>query len=138
MKREHEEAVQEAARKKQKKIEEELARCKDWDVTARWKISFPYVEEQYSDDAKDMSLDIFREETQKGPQMFAKFNFGVTTGVFRFERQKSDKEKAALKKTKKHEEDEDGYPDYDDYYGRRSPFCKTNDMELSVARRGNR
>jgi hypothetical protein len=93
---------EEAIRKKQQKyLKKSLTKAKDWDVTGTWKISCPYIEESYgrqdSDDEDGMTLRIYREKTPKGSQMFAKFDFGVVTRVFRFERQRDDTEAKAIK-----------------------------------------
>jgi hypothetical protein len=74
--------------KKKKEQEETLAKCKDWDVTGKWKISCPHIEKGW--DAEDLMLEIYLNETEKGPQMFAEFDFGAIKGVFRFERQDDD------------------------------------------------
>jgi hypothetical protein len=89
-------------------------------VTGRWKISRPqidqYLDDQYfdSEDKSDLTLDIYVEETKKGSQMFAEFNFGHVSGVFRFERQEGDERGGPAQEdeadSNKHsrEEDEDG------------------------------
>lgn len=78
----------EVKNRKKKEQEEALAKCKDWGVTGKWKISCPHIEEGW--DAEDLTLEIYLEETEKGPQMFAEFDFGAIKGVFRFERQEDD------------------------------------------------
>ena len=44
-----------------------------------------------------MTLTIYLDNEDKGPQMFAEFEFGVLNGIFRFERQEGDQ--ANLKPT---------------------------------------
>jgi hypothetical protein len=118
--RREEEAIE---KKKQQDLKKALAKSKDWDVTGRWKINCPYIEKNWPrqpSDEEESSLHIYQERTAKGAQMFAKFNFGVTTGVFRFERQRDDtKAKIAKpdthankKKRKRYDsEDEDDHED---------------------------
>lgn len=121
--------------KKQQDLNLALAKSKDWDVTRTWKISCPYIEDQWPDD-DEKPLQIYHERTPKGSQMFAKFNFGVVTGVFRFERQRddtkaksatpnTDKNKKKRKRYNSEQEDdsdqkEESYGEEDDE-GRRSP-----------------
>jgi hypothetical protein len=78
----------ELKQKRKREQEEALAKCKDWDVTGKWKISCSHIEEGW--DAEDLTLDIYLDETAKGPQMFSEFDFGAIKGVFRFERQDDD------------------------------------------------
>jgi hypothetical protein len=126
-----EEAIE---KKTQQDLKTALAKAKDWDVTGTWEISCPHIEDQWPDD-DDKSLQIYHERTPKGCQMFAKFNFGVVTGVFRFERQQGDTKTKApqpsrkndKRKRKRDEYEEDGDSDQEESYneedaeGRRSP-----------------
>ncbi|KAF3906076.1 hypothetical protein ABW21_db0208008 [Orbilia brochopaga] len=71
-----------AIAQKRAAVEEQAA--KGWDVTGTWRITCPYIAEQWND-RDDMELKIYR-TTEKGlTQMFAEFNFDVVTGWFRFE-----------------------------------------------------
>ncbi|KAH7390383.1 hypothetical protein BKA64DRAFT_645300 [Cadophora sp. MPI-SDFR-AT-0126] len=94
LKREQEEGQQELRRKNnvitatQTESEEAIAKNKDWDVAGTWSISCPHIEQGW--DVENLTMKLYLETTDKGPQMFASFDFGVLTGVFRFERQKSD------------------------------------------------
>ncbi|XTI94725.1 hypothetical protein V2W45_1441463 [Cenococcum geophilum] len=56
-----------------------------WDVTGTWKISCPEIDRQYNTERKDMALQIYRINTQTSSQMFAKFDFAIIEGWFRFE-----------------------------------------------------
>ncbi|KAK0105507.1 hypothetical protein ONS95_004132 [Cadophora gregata] len=96
LKREKEEGQQEL-RRKNKVIkttqtrtgnEEAIARSKDWDVAGLWSISCPHIEQAW--DVGSLTMSLYLETTEKGPQMFAYFDFGVLTGVLRFEKQKGD------------------------------------------------
>ena len=123
------------ARKKQQDLEEALAKCKDWDVTGTYKISCPYVEKTWGniqqrggyldEGSSQLTLQIFLERTPKGPQMFAKFNFLVTAGVIRFERQQDDVimngPKEDKNKKRKREDDEDEYDRWKYGLNKRSP-----------------
>jgi len=104
----------------------------NWIVTGKYKITCPVIEKGWKP-REDLALEIFTEETAKGPQMFAKFDFSIIEGIMRFERHpeigksKSASKKATSKKRKREEsseeeedKDEDEYDDYDDY-DRRSP-----------------
>lgn len=78
---------EEEARKEARKREIALENCKDWDVTGTWEISCPYIEENWGDYASDkLTMKIYRQDTSKGPQMFATFEFMIMDGVMRFER----------------------------------------------------
>jgi len=71
-------------KRKRKKALERVALCSDWDVTGKWKISCGEIEHYW--DQEDLELDIFVTDTPKGPQIFAKFDFGLVQGIFRFEK----------------------------------------------------
>ncbi|PVH75616.1 hypothetical protein DL98DRAFT_518538 [Cadophora sp. DSE1049] len=94
LKREQEEGQQELRRKNkvirttQTENEEAIAKNKDWDVAGIWSISCPHIEQGW--DVENLTMNLYLETTEEGPQMFASFDFGVLTGVFRFERQKGD------------------------------------------------
>ncbi|KAL2062472.1 hypothetical protein VTL71DRAFT_6738 [Oculimacula yallundae] len=94
LKREREDGRQELRRKNkmiratQMESEEVKANSKDWDVLGLWNISCPQIEDDWG--MEDLTMKIYSERTEKGCQMFAEFDFGVLTGVLRFERQKSD------------------------------------------------
>ncbi|KAK7967969.1 uncharacterized protein PG986_002246 [Apiospora aurea] len=108
----------------------------DWDVTGTYKISCPYMEEQWAHviEDQDLTLTVYCTTGPKGPQMYAKYDFVVTSGVFRFERHRKDTAKPALpsedqnKKRKRDQESEDGRESDDEgegsgmifgnYYGR--------------------
>jgi len=139
------------AEKKKKKAEEERVRAKyqsvvsksgrgtNWDVTGSYKISCPYIEEAYPNyySPEDIVLRVGRSESDRGSQMFAKFDFGVIGGVFRFETQAGVKKitagssNSAQKVGEKRKRDaydngeddgEEHYSDEDDYGNpRRSP-----------------
>lgn len=115
--------------KKRQELSEALEKCEDWDVTGTWLIDCPHIEEQWSDVGK-LWMTVFCEQTKKGAQMFAKFSFGVITGVMRFERQPNDQRTASSTSKKRKadalEEDSDS-EEHDDYLygGRRSPTPET-------------
>jgi len=56
---------------------------KDWDVSGSWTISCPHFEKEYR--VEDLTMDVFSEQTRKGSQLFAKFDFGMNSGIMRFE-----------------------------------------------------
>jgi hypothetical protein len=115
----HRRDAEELALQKQKERVNPSTSWNDYDVTGRWKISCPQIDEglddQYfdSEDKSDLTLDIYVEETKKGPQMFSEFNFGHVSGVFRFERQEGDEREGSGKEDEadsdkdSREEDED-------------------------------
>lgn len=46
-------------------------------------INCPYIEGQWPDACSDgLTLEIFRQKSDKGLQMFAGFNFGIVKGTF--------------------------------------------------------
>lgn len=114
---------------KLKEREAALGKCKDWDVRGKWKIDCPHIMEQWGNEVEDITMDIYIQNSSKGPQMFSKFNFEVLEGVMRFERQPTDKPRPKtavnVKPTPKagqkrqREDDSDGgdegrYGDYDE------------------------
>lgn len=111
--------AEELALQKQKEHMNPSTNWNNHDVTRRWKISCPQIDEdlddQYfdSEDKSDLTLDIDVEETKKGSQMFAEFNFGHVSGVFRFERQEGDEREGSAREDEadsdkdSREEDED-------------------------------
>jgi hypothetical protein len=115
----HRRDAEELALQKEKEQVSPSTNWNDYDLTGRWKISCPQIDEdlddQYfdSEDESDLTLDIYVEETEKGPQMFAEFYFGHTSRVFRFESQEGDerdrpaKENEADSDKDSREEDED-------------------------------
>lgn len=64
------------------------------DITGLYKIKCAYIKDIWSSDVPrdGMTLEIQRCQTREGWQMYAVFDFGVIKGVFRFERQASDKQ----------------------------------------------
>jgi hypothetical protein len=110
---------------------------KPWDVTGSYDIKCPVIQDEY-DDTGEHTLDIMSEDTAKGRQLFASFNFGIITGFFRFESQEAEREaskeiastSAKVGDKRKREERDDGDEDdyeegeeyhSDEYEGRRSP-----------------
>jgi hypothetical protein len=76
-----------ALKKKADDLKAALGKCKDWDVTGTYLISCPEIEDNYTGSVgEQLNLKVYLQKTPKGPQMFAKFNFSILTGVFRFER----------------------------------------------------
>ncbi|KAF4632018.1 hypothetical protein G7Y89_g6113 [Cudoniella acicularis] len=72
---------------------------KEWDVTGSWKISCDAIEGQW-DDCDDLTLEIYRAKCDGKMQMFAEFDFGIVSGIFRFEKlvgSKATTSKAKLK-----------------------------------------
>lgn len=128
-KREIEDHDAEVERAKKQKIEDALAKTKDWDVTGQWRIDFPYVAKNHGTGPDDLTLDIYQEETRKGCQMYAAFDFAATKGVMRFERQKGESRKpfdASLVPAGSQADEKDSQDSHDEYdeYGdrdRRSP-----------------
>ncbi|KAG4438444.1 hypothetical protein IFR05_006054 [Cadophora sp. M221] len=118
LKREQEEGQQELRRKnkvmrtKQMETEEAIANSKDWDVTGSWRISCPHIEESW--DVESLTMKIFVETTEKGVQMFAEFDFGILTGVLRFERQKGDTITSSTRPMKCDDIDEEEKPEEED------------------------
>ncbi|KAK8100459.1 hypothetical protein PG999_010833 [Apiospora kogelbergensis] len=81
------------AARKQQRLERDLNECEDWDVTGTYQISCPEIEENWGHRdfaGEGLTLKVYRKRTPKGIQMYAKFDFIVATGVFRFERHKRD------------------------------------------------
>jgi hypothetical protein len=73
-----------------------------WDVTGKYKISCPYIEKEWYNNCKDgFNLQIFRQQTSNGLQMYAQCDFGIVKRVFRFERQASDKKAVVAGSSKK-------------------------------------
>ena len=70
-----------------------------WDVTGAWKISCPYMEEQWGDGDDECSLELYITDTTDGQQMWATFDFIVYTGVMRFVKPASESTPPALKPT---------------------------------------
>ncbi|KAE8454619.1 hypothetical protein EG329_000242 [Mollisiaceae sp. DMI_Dod_QoI] len=112
IKRERQEAKNELKRKRQKEIEAALSKSRDWDVTGTWKISCPHIEKGW--DAENLTLEIYRGDSQ----MWAKFDFGAITGVFRFERHNEDDAPPPSKPSRKNpDEDSDQEKDSDEEVG---------------------
>ncbi|KAL2012513.1 hypothetical protein VTN00DRAFT_38 [Thermoascus crustaceus] len=88
--------AQEKAEKKHKKqedFEKEYSRAEQhagkrsgyWDVGGRWKISCPYIEEQWGRNDDECTLDIHVADNGKeSVQMYAMFEFIALTGIMRF------------------------------------------------------
>ncbi|KAL5324847.1 hypothetical protein ACEPPN_005966 [Leptodophora sp. 'Broadleaf-Isolate-01'] len=121
LKREQEEGQQELRRKnkvmrrKHMETEEAKAKSKDWDVTGSWRISCPHIEESW--DVESLTMKIFVETTEKGAQMFAEFDFGVLTGVLRFERQEGDTITSSTRPMKSNDNDEEEKTEEEDEKG---------------------
>ncbi|CZR63066.1 uncharacterized protein PAC_12963 [Phialocephala subalpina] len=120
----------EMAEQKLRDKEAALKTAKDSDPTGTWEIKCPYIVEQWGHMAQredpPLSMEIFMQNTSKGPQMFATFDFIVVERVMRFERQASDKPKPAPKTavkagTKRPREDVSDEGRYDSGDERRSP-----------------
>ncbi|KAG4419598.1 hypothetical protein IFR04_007300 [Cadophora malorum] len=117
LKREQEEGQQELRRKNkvirttQTEEEEAIAMNKDWDVAGSWRISSPHIEQGW--DVANLTMDLYLQKTEKGPQMFAYFDFGVLTGVFRFERQKGDTNTSSTRPQYSNADDDDPRSDED-------------------------
>jgi hypothetical protein len=60
---------------------------KPWDVTGSYDIKCPAIQDEY-DDTGELTLDIMSDDTAKGRQLFASFNFGILTGFFRLKAKK--------------------------------------------------
>jgi hypothetical protein len=61
---------------------------KPWDVTGSYDTKCLAIQDEYGDTG-ELTLDIMSEDTAKGRQLFASFNFGILTGFFRFESQEA-------------------------------------------------
>jgi hypothetical protein len=93
----------------------------NWNVTGTYKITCPVLEEGY-DTSGDLTLEIFGQQTQKGPQLFAQFDFGIIEGVMRFERQEGGSTSSSgngsgsrsTGKKRKREEDSEGEQETED------------------------
>ncbi|KAK7936029.1 hypothetical protein PG985_001524 [Apiospora marii] len=103
------------AAEQQQELRAALDKCEDWDVTGTYKISCPHIEEEWSNltEGQDLTIAVYRERTPKGIQMYAKFDFIVAAGVFRFERHRKDTKVSApsrddTKKRKREQNSEDG------------------------------
>lgn len=121
LKRKREEEVEEKeTRKRHQQVVKQSGKWKDWDVTGKWKIECDAFE---SDD--DLTLNIYLDKSN-GTQMYGKFDFGMVTGVLRFEKQASDSGCSAKKQKVKY-----GYEDMneedgeDEWSGRRSPTAES-------------
>ncbi|KAK8034118.1 hypothetical protein PG993_009113 [Apiospora rasikravindrae] len=103
------------AEPQEKSLSADIDECEDWDVTGTYQISCPYMEEQWGHVIEDqgLTLMVYRKSSAKGPQMYAKYDFGVTSGVFRFERHRKDIAKPVVpsqddnKKRKRDQESDD-------------------------------
>ncbi|KAH8898202.1 hypothetical protein GQ53DRAFT_802610 [Thozetella sp. PMI_491] len=116
------------AEQQEQDLKEALAKCKDWDVSGTYKISYPYIDNWSVPEGDGLVLKVYWESTPKGPQMFAEFDFSIATGVFRFQRHRKDVKAPPpnqddSKKRKREYDSEDEDEDEDDAYGdrRRSP-----------------
>ncbi|KAG9228608.1 hypothetical protein BJ875DRAFT_526167 [Amylocarpus encephaloides] len=85
-----------AIKENQKQIRDSTGKCKDWNVTGMYEIVCPEITAQW--DHKDLGLEIFATGSGAESQLFATFDFGVVTGVIRFEKQPGDKSQTSTTK----------------------------------------
>lgn len=89
-------AEEELARQKCQRVLDQVNESKDWNVIGSWKIRCPEIEEAWGN-TETLTMEIYREETAKGPQMYAIFDFGPIEGFSRFERQVKSGKKSVAK-----------------------------------------
>ncbi|KAH8601110.1 hypothetical protein B0O99DRAFT_607991 [Bisporella sp. PMI_857] len=96
-----------------------------WTVDGTYSVKFPYIQKHYCQGDIQLTLQIGHEETKNGVQMYAIFDFGIISGVMRFETKESakrgqgktsdDTAETASKKRKRDEYDYYGWYSDDPY-----------------------